>query len=962
MDDMALRSAVREAMRTFDKRKRWTIVQQNRKEHPIDDPRQWAEELEKRFNVADTYIQLRPVINASHKAWITEFVQADGLKNLMNAGRRLLHENDGSLLMPCLSCLNAFMNNEVGIEFVIQDETAIKDMTLWFDSKNVQAKTMVLKLLSVMSFMGYTKSIVEAFNNITQGDKPRMQPLVDFLRDQMNVECRKTAMVFINASINYSDGLEDRINVRNEYNALNILDVIRDIRTWASAKKGKDYKHLIAQCDLFESFAIEDDRELMYQNLDISDPIVLFKYLRAVCTDFGTIPQFLSIMQMLMLIPRDVLGEEMWNTVMDIVQMAITAREGHKHDESPYLSYEALKDRVGQVPDLKEKYAKMMENLKDQAKEQERQLHQSRLREEHAMEEVEKAQRVISMLKEQIEEVKRRPANAGPLPGGAPPPPPPPGGVPAPPPPPPPPGGIPLPPPPPPPPGGIPAPPPAPGAPLPPGVPPPPGAPGVPGAPPPPGVKAGPVVREDPPPLGMKQKPVVKFKTAGVKMKQFHWGKIPNKNIDGTIWTGLADDRVDLNAEELEAVFCQPVVKKKQAEEEKEAKKKQEVVKLIDDKRSYNIDLSLARFKIQPEIIRDAILAMDEQMLNNERLPQIMKCAPTPEECETVKGYTGDPLLLGSTEKFFLALCDIPNLVARLDLWYYKICFDDTYRDLKNKLDLVTNATLEIRTSKRFRQVLEITLAIGNLLNTGTKVGSAFGFKLTALKQLNATKTLDNKSNLLEYIITHCETRNPTARQWIEDFKDVPDAMKVESKPFIGEVEKFAGMMAKVKAAIAPAEDDSKFDRFKPVMTRFFDAANPKVESLLRDVKDAEQACDKLAVQFGEQAGQTQWEAFFQIFKEFMDIWLEAEANIQKARDSAMKEEKKRIAEEKKKQIKEKEAAVEQKTKSGGGVADQLFDELVAADPKAVMEQIKQRRQKPKGKGVSSKPSGKNDQ
>jgi hypothetical protein len=110
-------------------------------------------------------------------------------------------------------------------------------------------------------------------------------------------------------------------------------------------------------------------------------------------------------------------------------------------------------------------------------------------------------------------------------------------------------------------------------------------------------------------------------------------------------------------------------------------------------------------------------------------------------------------------------------------------------------------------------------------------------------------------------------------------------------------------MMSKVKASIGPSDDDSKFDRFKPVMTRFYESANPKVEALVKDVREAEAACDKLAVQFGEQAGQTQWEAFFQIFKEFMDMWTDGEANIQKARDAALKEEKRRIAEEKKKNV-----------------------------------------------------------
>lgn len=109
--------------------------------------------------------------------------------------------------------------------------------------------------------------------------------------------------------------------------------------------------------------------------------------------------------------------------------------------------------------------------------------------------------------------------------------------------------------------------------------------------------------------------------------------------------------------------------------------------------------------------------------------------------------------------------------------------------------------------------------------------------------------------------------------------------------------------MNKVKIAIAPSDDDSKLDQFKPVMTKFYQANNPKVQQLLKDLRDAEAEADKAAVKFGEPPGQTQWEAFFQIFKEFMDLWKDGEANIQKAKDAAIKEEKRKAAEEKTKKV-----------------------------------------------------------
>jgi hypothetical protein len=959
LEDMALRAPVKEAMRMFDKKKKWTVILQNRQKHPVESPKDWAEALEKRYLVGETYKQLRPVINSNNKQWISEFVQAGGLRFLLQAGKTLHFEHDdrGEILLPCLGCLNAFMNNEVGIDYIVADDEAVRDMTLWFDSKNVNVRTMVLKLLSVIALIGRSNVILESLNTLKQLSvlqRPRLHPIVQFLREEKDPETIKTILVFINASVNYSDGLEERVNVRREYLDLDFLKIMGDIREWAAQKKGKDFDDLTRQWQLFEKIMADDKKECWYNEIDLSDPEQVFQTLRQSCTENGTVNQLLGIFQQLVLIPHDKIGDEVWTNVCDVVQLTITSLDRRRLDGAGHITYPDLISRLNSSGE-NDKNIKVIENLRDEIKQQEIQVHQLKLKEEHANEELETAKKIIEDLKKEYEALAQvAPALPGPLPpappapGGAPVPPPPPApGAPAPPPPPAP--GAPAPPPPP----GVPLPP---GAPLPPGVPPPPG---VPGAPPPPGGAPRPVAREDPPPPGMKPKTAAKI-TNGVKMKQFHWNKIANNKIEGTLWHSLSDENVQLSQQEIEALFCQAVAKKKEKEEAKEQKKKQEAIKLIDDKRSYNIDLSLARFKILPEVIRDAILAMDEQLLNSERLPQIIKCAPTPEECETVKNFDGDVNMLGNTEKFFLALSVISNLQPKLDLWAYKQSFDDTYRDLKNKLDLVTNATLEIRTSKRFRQLLEVVLSIGNYLNGGTKTGQAFGFKLATLKQLNGTKTLDNKSNLLEYIIMFCEQKNPSIRQFVDDFKDVPDAMKVESKPFIAEVEKFAGVMSKVKTAIGPSDDDSKFDRFKPVMSRFYEANNPKVEQLVKDMREAEAECEKLAVTFGEAPGSTQWEQFFQIFKEFMDLWNDAEENIRKVREAAAKEEKRKAAEESKKKMKdEMEKKIQSAAGSGGGVADQLFDELVAADPKAVMEQIKNRRQKGKpkpGAGVGGKP------
>ncbi len=65
----------------------------------------------------------------------------------------------------------------------------------------------------------------------------------------------------------------------------------------------------------------------------------------------------------------------------------------------------------------------------------------------------------------------------------------------------------------------------------------------------------------------------------------------------------------------------------------------------------------------------------------------------------------------------------------------------------------------DIKKCTKLPRLLEIILAVGNYLNGTGPRGGAYGFKLEVLTKLADTKTADNKSTLLHYIV-----RCPTPR------------------------------------------------------------------------------------------------------------------------------------------------------------------------------------------------------
>ena len=302
------------------------------------------------------------------------------------------------------------------------------------------------------------------------------------------------------------------------------------------------------------------------------------------------------------------------------------------------------------------------------------------------------------------------------------------------------------------------------------------------------------------------------------------------------------------------------------------------------------MDLSLAKLKIPAEKIRDAIVQMDEEILDAERLSQIIRCAPSKEEIQLVQSFQGDHQLLGSTEKFFLAVSSIPNLVDRLNFWNYKLKFQATFQSFQVQLKLVTNSFSAIQASQKFKRVLEIILAIGNALNAGSRSGGAFGFKLSALSQLKGTKSVDGKSNLLEYIVKHCNENSPNhltgVDSWTEDFRIVSEAAKLESRTLISEIEQFANTMKTIESNLEEFknENESEKDRFHEVMAEFVVSANSKAIDLLSGCSQIKLSGAELVQIFGEEM---HWESLLHLLRDFVQDWRQTKESLSGAQKKA---------------------------------------------------------------------------
>ncbi|KAI8924051.1 hypothetical protein BC831DRAFT_467748 [Entophlyctis helioformis] len=392
--------------------------------------------------------------------------------------------------------------------------------------------------------------------------------------------------------------------------------------------------------------------------------------------------------------------------------------------------------------------------------------------------------------------------------GGPPPPPPPPmppgmGGGPPPPPPPPMPPGMGGPPPPPPPPpgfGGPPPPPPPPGFGGPPPPPPPPGFGGGPPPPPPPPGMGGP---PPPPPPGMGGPPPppfgggyapASFAPAGPKpkptnmsskpLKSFNWTKLPPQKTKETIWGELDDEDIHKKLRgdgynQFEELFAakETKVADKPATSKEDLNKE---ITFLDPKRSQNCNIMLKAVKLDPKLIKRAILTVDMDTLPRFVLAELLKFIPTDDEIAALKQYEKEVSKLANAERFMYEISEISHYERKLKAMHFNASFAEFEDDAETLINGLQKASEDVIGSKKFKELLKVILALGNYMNSGAR-GGAYGFKLGSLLKLGDTKSTvqGRKHTLLHYLAEMIDTRFPNIQGFDKDLIHVEEGSKV---------------------------------------------------------------------------------------------------------------------------------------------------------------------------------------
>ncbi|KAI9467190.1 hypothetical protein BJY52DRAFT_1236932 [Lactarius psammicola] len=248
----------------------------------------------------------------------------------------------------------------------------------------------------------------------------------------------------------------------------------------------------------------------------------------------------------------------------------------------------------------------------------------------------------------------------------------------------------------------------------------------------------------------------------------------------------------------------------------------------------------LSRIKLAPVDIRKALLEVDDKTLSVDDLKAMERQLPTTEEITRLKDFE-DVSKLAKADQYFFQIMDIPSIADRLKCMIYRRRLELDVEEIRPELDILHSASRELKTSQKFKRVLQAVLTVGNALNGSSFRGGARGFRLEALLKLRETKSVKGGAEcptLLHYVARVLLRTDPTLVTFLEDMPHIEaaarDLLQVELRRAKG-------------VRVSPARD-----RFIDVMEPFILRERVTIDAVSKLGSALEADLKNLLVYYGE--------------------------------------------------------------------------------------------------------------
>ena len=271
-------------------------------------------------------------------------------------------------------------------------------------------------------------------------------------------------------------------------------------------------------------------------------------------------------------------------------------------------------------------------------------------------------------------------------------------------------------------------------------------------------------------------------------IKKYQWSPIKANTYKGSFWNEMQEkqdkEKVKniVDYELLEQMFCEAKQDSNKNKNNNSNQVKTGVVKLLDDKKLMNIQISLSKVEFTQEKIKDILTTYDQDnIFDIDTIETIISLYPTDEETNLLKNYTGDVSALSPPEQFCYMLISIDNCIKILNFLKFKKNLINDVRVILISIRILSETLKSINNSMKFKQVLFTIRQIGNYLNHGTANGKALGFSITSLDKLDNIKSYNkDKSSLFDFVVMNIKKKEPELIAFYNEFNRLDEGCQID--------------------------------------------------------------------------------------------------------------------------------------------------------------------------------------
>ncbi|KAI6655271.1 Inverted formin-2-like [Oopsacas minuta] len=814
--------------------------------------------------------------------WIEGFLEHGGMQVIFDSLDVLSKKGLGSFMdavkqLECIQCIRAIMNNGGGLRYIITSEDTLEIFAIQIsrslDTENVLLKIQILELLSALCIYseGGYETTMRTLQQVQQlrGLPYTFSSVINELKHAELDDYKLILVTFINCLIVSLEEYEERNEVRHEFIALGILDILDKLRYTENTE-------LQAQLDSFKDTHAYDldlsDQETSTLGLDIESPTELVARISKNLTGTQCLDHFTHILQSLLLIEQSKSAQdniEIWRQMDNALSSVIINSLNEREEEMAGFEGKSLMKRA-----LKQSLIGLTVKHPDNIQEVQVEMKQIEKKESTtqtpqktrkiAVTQTDKIEFIQNVPQTAVQPVNKIPVSDLPpknyvyphpppnLPGvnvadeteGIPDPPPNMPGVE---------GGS----------GGdsrIPR--------------PPPNMPGVRGSegggdpripnPPPniPGVKTSDDTREVP---GKTKSAPAILQKPSCKMRTLKWEKITERDIQkktGTLWNQIDLSRYTLDTDTISIVQEQYSIQEVKKTISATSKEKKEKTSFFDQRASMNISIFLKQFKQNnlTKIIQEG----NESKISLEQMKAFSKLLPETSVVKQIREYHGDVKDLAEADLFFSEFLKLENYEMRVQILTTKLDYTSEYQELEPNIKKLEISCREIIENESLKRIMGILLSLGNFINHGSYAGSAAGFKISSLNKLNDTRANKPRVTLLNSLVEIVQQKYPELSEFGASMQTLEGALRLSVDQLKDSVK---SLQTKVNQScrkkINFAED------LKIQVTEFLDLVTPQLEELEKQTNHVLDFSAQICQFFAEEPKTFKLEDFMRTLHQF---------------------------------------------------------------------------------------------